>query len=440
MRKNRAKFHVNFTGAVLLATFVSTGGHADTFGTGANQFTIDFAEIGNPGNPGDTNHGGYGAVDYGYRIGKHEITIDQYIKANTADSRIDNGSTTDPSHWNDGTRTVGINAPVSKIGILQMFKFCNWLTSGNAHKGVYKFDSAGNYVSRNRAAAIETYGTAYALPLEDEWYKAAFYRPINDGTYSDYSSGLDEIPIHGTSAGWNYASETAPNYVIGDPNYMWPVGSGAVEQNGTYDMIGNVTEYMLGLDNNSTLTAMTRGGNAFFLYRQCWAGWRSASAPPSLWKYDNGERDFGFRVVSIPLETSPSALWFADYGLTGDDIDWYADLDGDGMQNLLEYALGGDPTLIDNNEVRPDRITVSRDPVEGRVIDYVYRRRIDADERGLSYWLVLKSDLKDPWVADTNRYDVVGIGPIDEEFEAVTNRISNIFGRQFMRLRVSVEE
>ena len=36
--------------------------HADTFGTGANQFTIDFTTIGNAGNAADTT--GYGSVGY----------------------------------------------------------------------------------------------------------------------------------------------------------------------------------------------------------------------------------------------------------------------------------------------------------------------------------------------------------------------------------------
>ena len=41
---------------------------ADTFGTGGNEFTIDFVAIGNPGNAADTT--GYGAVPYNYRWGR----------------------------------------------------------------------------------------------------------------------------------------------------------------------------------------------------------------------------------------------------------------------------------------------------------------------------------------------------------------------------------
>ena len=38
--------------------------HADTFGSGANSFDIEFVTIGNPGNPPDANPNPAGAVPY----------------------------------------------------------------------------------------------------------------------------------------------------------------------------------------------------------------------------------------------------------------------------------------------------------------------------------------------------------------------------------------
>ena len=43
---------------------------ADTFGTGDNQFTLEFVTISAGTNPA----GGYSVVAYDYRIGKFEIT------------------------------------------------------------------------------------------------------------------------------------------------------------------------------------------------------------------------------------------------------------------------------------------------------------------------------------------------------------------------------
>ena len=55
--------------------FVAPSVRADTFGSGANQFQIEFVTIGNPGNPADTtgDPNPAGSVPYEYRIGKYEI-------------------------------------------------------------------------------------------------------------------------------------------------------------------------------------------------------------------------------------------------------------------------------------------------------------------------------------------------------------------------------
>jgi hypothetical protein len=60
---------------------------ADTFGSGANTFTIDFVTIGNPGNADDAGAGGgsywtpYGGVSYTYRMGVYEISQEMITKA-----------------------------------------------------------------------------------------------------------------------------------------------------------------------------------------------------------------------------------------------------------------------------------------------------------------------------------------------------------------------
>ena len=59
--------------AVLLT---ANGAMADTFGTGGNQFTIDFVPISGATNPTS----GYGIVNNDYRMGTYEITNDQWNK------------------------------------------------------------------------------------------------------------------------------------------------------------------------------------------------------------------------------------------------------------------------------------------------------------------------------------------------------------------------
>ena len=64
------------TAVVSVVLALGSVASADTFGTGANQFTIDFVDI-----SGDTNPAsGYGIVNNDYRIGTYEITNDQWNK------------------------------------------------------------------------------------------------------------------------------------------------------------------------------------------------------------------------------------------------------------------------------------------------------------------------------------------------------------------------
>jgi hypothetical protein len=57
-----------------------------TFGNGANQFSMDFVTIGNPGNAADTSGdpNPAGRVNYVYNIGKYEVSRDMIEKANAA--------------------------------------------------------------------------------------------------------------------------------------------------------------------------------------------------------------------------------------------------------------------------------------------------------------------------------------------------------------------
>src|SRR5262245_15991232 len=58
--------------------------YADTFGSGANAFDIEFVTIGNAGNIADTSGSPNpaGSVAYPYRIGKFEISGQMIDKAN----------------------------------------------------------------------------------------------------------------------------------------------------------------------------------------------------------------------------------------------------------------------------------------------------------------------------------------------------------------------
>jgi formylglycine-generating enzyme required for sulfatase activity len=247
--------------------------------------------IGNAGNAADTT--GYGAVGYTYQISATEVTIAEFT-ASGAGSGNEN-------YWNDGTRTVGTAAPAVNVSLYEAMKYCNWLTSGNVNNGAYFF-SGGVYQSTDRAAAVTTYGTVYALPTEDEWYKAAYFTGNSGDLWSLYANGTDTVPTWGTTDGWNYYNN---GYVNGSPNYTWMAGYGGVEQNGTYDMMGNVWEWM------ETSSGVIRGGSFSYYGTHLRSSTRSPIDPSSE------SSAFGFRVVAIPEPASVMMIALGGLLITG---------------------------------------------------------------------------------------------------------------------------
>jgi len=125
----------------LLATCFYTAqftlaGNIDSFGSGANQFDIEFVPIGEPGNLPDPDDGSQfqsgdqnlGAVAYPYRISKFEISEEMIDKANNiAGLGLDH----------DGR---GPNKPATAVSWFEAAKFVNWLNTSNGHHVAYDFN------------------------------------------------------------------------------------------------------------------------------------------------------------------------------------------------------------------------------------------------------------------------------------------------------------
>ena len=264
---------------------------ADDFGEGDLKFHISFVPIASNEPSQDYFGNDMPYTDYDYRIGKTEISIAQFLQALAADARI---SRPVVNHWNSEEAQFGVHAPVSEVNLLECYKFCNWLTSGDPYQGAYKLIQKSNpdndtidaldYVDRD--GALAEFGTVYVLPTFFEWSKAAFYKPDGSG-FSFYSNGAGSGNIHRYGAGlslfqavqyYTNTYEEAPRDVmflltsyyeestfryfdaegveqiitplkgIGGWNsdfmrFPWQVGSSQREQNWTYDLFGNVGEY-----------------------------------------------------------------------------------------------------------------------------------------------------------------------------------------------------
>jgi hypothetical protein len=131
------------------------------------------------------------------------------------------------------------------------------------------------------------------------------------------------------------------------------------------------------------------------------------------------------------LPTNTFADWAVPYALNAAVTNYQNDTDGDGLDNLTEYALGGNPT---NGTFSAGNLPAFR---QGG-IEYVYRRRQDAAARQLSYSVELSRDLRSPaW--GTNGIVETGSGVIDADFESVTNRITATTNKAgFVRLRIGI--
>jgi formylglycine-generating enzyme len=254
---------------------------------------IEFVNIGHAGNTADSTS--YGAVGYDYRIGKYEVTSGQWDSfVSLAGTPIGNPS----EAYDTDIPNIGTNFPVSGVSWYEAAQFCNYLTSGNKIRGAYLFSgdniNPGDFLGIDRASAISNYGNVYLIPTEDEWYKAAYYKPDGSG-YSLYANGLDTIPP--ADNGWNYN--------VGEYKFAWTVGTGSQEQNGTYNMMGNLREWNETLDGSNR---SIRGGAC--LGPTGLAQFLRSSGRYSLSPIDENQMT-GFRIVSVP---EPSTLLLLGFG------------------------------------------------------------------------------------------------------------------------------
>jgi len=259
---------------VLLSVANVASATIDTFGTGSNQFTIDFVNI-----SGDTNPtSGYGIVNNDYRMGTYEITNEQWNKF----TNIYGTPTGSPSGaYDESAYFTGTNVPTNNVSWYEAAQFCNYLTSGNKSLGAYQLGTDGS-INIDRNSAVSSYGIAYVIPTEDEWYKAAYY---TGSGYSTYANGTDTAPIEDIDSNYDYESGAQP----------WNIGNGTQEQNGTFDMMGNVWEW------NETL--ILSGSNSYRVYRGAAYDYDDFYLKSSGRTYVSPYYEassIGFRVASVP--------------------------------------------------------------------------------------------------------------------------------------------
>jgi hypothetical protein len=289
--------------AVFLTAFSCGELLADTFGSGANQFSIDFVTIGNPGNAGFPLGAPVhliGKLDYLYRIGKYEISEDMINRANAAGGL---GITHD---------NRGANKPATSVSWYKAAKFVNWLNTSTGSVPAYNLNAKGeaqlwtptdpgydpNNLFRNKLAR-------YFLPSVHEWHKAAYYDPVAE-IYHGYTNGSNIAPDGIDFPGdpdFEAVFRDSANQVMSGPNDITDVG--VLSPYGTAGQGGNVWEWEETTFNYLNAVAFSSRG----IRGGCWSD-SSAKTAFTQRFYESpilGQSYLGFRIASTAVP-EPSSL------------------------------------------------------------------------------------------------------------------------------------
>jgi len=283
----------------------------ETFGSGANQFTMEFVTIGNPGNAPDTTGSPIpaGSVAYTYNLGKYEVSRDMITKANAAGSL---GITLQDMTNYGGN---GVNKPATGVSWYEAAKYVNWLNTSTGGTAAYKFDGSGNIqlwsagdAGYNANNLFRNSLAKYVITSTDEWYKGAYGSA--DGSWSNFPNGWDgsPTPVAGgtdeNTAVYGQSSDTGPADIT---------NAGGLSAYGTMAQGGNVAEWnetaQDGSNNIADENREVRGGR-----------WNSTNGNLSVFTRANLGLDpssqnngfVGFRVASVP---EPSTLSLLAVGL-----------------------------------------------------------------------------------------------------------------------------
>ncbi|MFW6146303.1 MAG: formylglycine-generating enzyme family protein [Planctomycetota bacterium] len=287
----------------------------------ASAVTIETVPVGNVGNATDSN--GYGEVVYDYRIATYEVTAGQYAEFLNAVAAADpyglyNTSMATSSRrcgidrsGASGSYTYSIasdwaDRPVNYVGWGDAVRFANWLHNGQptgaqdlttTEDGAYYLNGATS--DADLLAVTREADWLWAIPSEDEWYKAAYHKKDDGlaGTYFDYATGSDTDPSNALvdPDPGNNATYNDGMYTIGSPYYRTEVGAheNSASPYGTFDQSGNVWEW-----NESG----RRGGG----YTDAARFMRPTSRYDNVPNYEKSST--GFRVATIPEPGSMALL------------------------------------------------------------------------------------------------------------------------------------
>jgi len=249
----------------------------------ASAITVSWVTVGDAGNAADTTTT-YGAVGYEFQIMRYEWTNSQYVDfLNAVDPEGTNpnsifnaamdsdvrGGITNTGSTNGSRYAAKANMgdkPVNYVSWWDAARVANWLQAGSLTYSTTVSGSAainiGAYTlsgSTSGTAPAKNAGAQYWIPLQNEWYKAAYYK--GSGTSAGYwtyatQSNSDPIAVGATVVGTGTSGGVSPvitgnvaNYNVAadwnsqDGNVTTVGTNGSPSAYGAFDMSGNVSEW-----------------------------------------------------------------------------------------------------------------------------------------------------------------------------------------------------
>ena len=262
-------------------------------------------------------------------------------------------------------------------------------------------------------------------------------------TYSDAGKGLDfQIDTLTGGATWTDADNTS------DLGYRGISVTDALAYTGEVKVVWGVTDFNNDLDmRNGSLYISTAGAGSVILDQDIIVGSLvigDETYAPGTYSFDDLNTaydakfvDGGTGSIQVGFSEASFAGWIEDFpSLSGPDAELLADPDGDGLNNLMEYAMGGTPTNSDSAAVSPAAFVGESEGTNW--FYYVYRRRLDAVDRGLEYAVLSGDDLVSDSI--TNLTEEAGTAAIDSEFEMVSNRVETVAAECFIKLDISLSQ
>lgn len=314
----------------------------------ARAISYSMVTVGDAGNPAN-EASGLGAVSVDFRIGVYDVTIQQYTDFLNAIASSDPyglynsnmGTSSNISgilrSGTSGSYTYSVinnsgysgNRPITYVSWFDSARFANWMANGqqsgtpqaaaSLEDGAYSLNGVyeGFAPERNTINPMTGSAPEFFLPLEDEWYKAAYYSPEKVGGYYTYAMQTDTVQGNSNPAGEGQANlyvgsfaTTQSNVYSNAQNYLTDVGFfyNSESYYGTYDQNGNVYQWN-DLDGTTNASRGVAGG--------FWFGGPTSAANTTMAsqtaEYEGN--DTGFRLAAPAAVPEPGTFVLVGLGV-----------------------------------------------------------------------------------------------------------------------------